>query len=310
MRGLTAYQRAPRGLTPRPRLIVARAGGASLRDCGGAGPPIVLVPSLINPPTILDLDPAASLAEALATSGHVLLVDWGRASDRTDLDLGGHIETLLLPLLAAAGASPVLIGYCLGGTLAMAAAALRPVKGVATLAAPWRFDAYPDPSRHALARLWEQAKPGAQPLGVLPIEVLQAAFWSLDPERVVTKFARLAELAPETKESRRFVALEEWANTGEPLPLPAARELVEDLFGANAPGRSMWSVKGRSIDSASAPTLHFTASRDRIVPEKTAPPGESRSCPAGHVGMVVGRSAPQHLHEPLREWLAHIGPRG
>lgn len=310
LRGLAAYQQAPRNAVQRTRPILASVRSAGLRDCGGSGPPIVLVPSLINPPTILDLDSRTSLAEALTASGHVLLLDWGAATDRRELDLAGHVEEILLPLLKSISEQPVLIGYCLGGTLAIAAAALLPVRGVATLAAPWHFDAYPKTSRHALLDLWKQARPTADRLGVLPIEVLQAAFWSLDPQRVVAKFARLSELDPDSEESRRFVLLEDWANTGEPLPLPATRELVEDLFDADLPAKGRWRVSDMTVAKPSAPALHFTASEDRIVPAATAPPGSRRSCPAGHVGMVVGRSAPQHLHTPLREWLADIGPRG
>jgi polyhydroxyalkanoate synthase len=137
-------------------------------------------------------------------------------------------------------------------------------------------------------------------LGVLPMELLQAAFWSLDPRRVVAKYARFADLASDSQEARRFVLLEDWANGGEPLPLPAARELMEELFGRDLPGSGRWPAGGLP----DCPTLHFTAANDRIVPPATAAPGERLACPAGHVGMVVGRSAPAHLHQPLRQWLA------
>ena len=63
-------------------------------------------------------------------------------------------------------------------------------------------------------------EPRPQSLGALPMEVLQAAFWSLDPERTVRKFAEFGRLDPASAEARRFVELEEWANEGEPLPLP------------------------------------------------------------------------------------------
>jgi polyhydroxyalkanoate synthase len=307
--GLAFYQRAVRPAPARDRPIVARAGGASLRDCGGQGPPIVLVPSLINPPTILDLDPDVSLADALAGSGRVRLVDWGPARDRQDLDLAAHVTDLLLPLLHSLGEPATLAGYCLGGTLALAAAGLVEVRAVVTLAAPWHFSAYSPSSHAALRSLWHDARPGAEPFGVLPIEVLQAAFWSLDPARVVAKFARLAQLATDSAEARRFVRLEDWANGGEPLPLPAARELIEDLFGADLPGRGEWTIAGQRIGQPSAPILHFTANGDGIVPAASASAGEHRSCPAGHVGMIVGRTAPEHLHAPLTEWLARIGPR-
>ena len=274
-----------------------------MRDCGGAGPPLVLVPSLINPPEVLDLDERVSLADALA-GRRVLLLDWGPASERRELDLAGHIEALLVPLLERLDQPPALIGYCLGGTLAIAAAQLTEIERVATIAAPWRFAGYPPETREAVQRLWDGAAPAAEQLGALPMEVLQSAFWSLDPERTVSKFARFAEFEPGSEEARRFVTLEDWANEGEPLPVPAARELIERCFGADDPGSGQWSVGERRIaDQLPRPTLHVTAQNDRIAPAATAPAGPSLPIEAGHVGMVVG-SARGQLHAALNDFLA------
>jgi polyhydroxyalkanoate synthase len=304
LRGLRAYQAAPRSPSPAGSGEAAR-GEAHLRHCAGAGRPIVLVPSIINPPHVLDLDPGTSLATALGPVGRVLLLDWGPLAGREHLDLSRHVRDLLVPLLSRSlPEAPLLVGYCLGGTVALAAAALTEVAGVATLAAPWHFSAYPADARAGIARLWRQTRPAAEQLGALPMEVLQAAFWSLDPQRVVAKYARFADLAPDSAEARRFVLLEDWANGGQPVPLPAAHELIEELFGRDLPGSGKW-LNGLP----SCPTLHFTAGNDRIVPPATASPGPTIACPAGHVGMVVGRSAPLHLHRPLREWLA-AQPRG
>lgn len=301
LQGLACYQQAPRHVAQHERSIVARVGGATLRDCGASGRPILLVPSLINPPAILDLDQGCSLANALSSSGRVLLLDWGPASERQTLDVSGHVTDLLIPLIKAVGEPVALVGYCLGGTMALAAAALEPsVRAVVTMAAPWRFSAYPEESRDALRRLWQDTQAVAEQLGVLPIEVLQAGFWSLDPQRLVTKFARLADMVPDSEEARRFLVLEDWANGGEPLPLPAARELVQQLFERDCAGRGEWLGSGLPT----CPMLHVTAANDRITPSATAAPkGDRLASPAGHVGMVVGRSAPEHLHRPLREWL-------
>lgn len=306
--GLAAYQHAPRHVAQQSRSIVTATGRASLRDCGGSGRPIVLVPSMINPPEILDLDPDCSLADALAPSGRVLLLDWGDAAARTTLDVSAHVTELLLPLLRTLDEPAVLVGYCLGGTMALAAAALdQQIAAVATLATPWQFSTYPPEARLALERLWNDALPTAQLLGVLPIEVLQAAFWSLDPHRVVTKYARLAALEPQSAKFRRFVTLEDWANAGEALPLPAARELLIDLFGRDRSGAGDW-LGGGPPD---CPTLHFTATADRIVPAESVPRcGQRLSSGSGHVGMVVGRSARTGLHAPLRQWLEALPPRG
>jgi len=303
--GLARYESAPRDLAARQCPAIARAGPANLRDCGGSGPPAVLIPSLINPPHVLDLDAKCSLAAAIARMGRrALLVDWGDAKGRSSLNLGGHVEQLLLPLLGEAGKAPVLIGYCLGGTMAIAAANLVEVEHVATLAAPWRFAAYPEDARHSLRQLWENSWPAASQLGALPMEVLQGAFWSLDPERTVAKFASFAEYEPGSEKARRFVALEDWANEGEPLPFPAARELIEDLFGRDLPGRGEWRIGGKAItDGLGCPLLNVTAADDRITPAAAAPAGEAVQLDTGHVGMVVG-SARSRLHEALAKFLA------
>lgn len=304
LRGLNLYAQAPRPAKPAPRAEVLRIGPAAVRDHGGTGPPLLLVPSLINPPHVLDLDRDVSLADALAGRGRqVLLLDWGRANDRSGLSVSDHVAELLVPLIERLGNATALVGYCLGGTMAIAAASLTRCRSVATLAAPWRFARYPDESRTAIEQLWRQSEAGARALGALPMEVLQAAFWSIDPGRTVRKFARFADAEPESPAAARFVTLEDWANEGEPLPLPAARELIEDFFIADRPGRGCWSIGGRLVgDRLDCPLLNLTAGRDRIAPASTAAAGERVALEAGHVGMVVG-SARTRLHQELRRFL-------
>ena len=72
----------------------------------------------------------------MVAAGHdAYLVDWG-APDAADASLGldGHVTERLLPLLAALPRPPILVGYCLGGSLALGAAALVPTAAVATIA--------------------------------------------------------------------------------------------------------------------------------------------------------------------------------
>ena len=73
------------------------------------------------------------------------LVDWGEP-DRTNADepLAHHVEELLLPLLATLQRPPILVGYCLGGTIAIGAAARLAAQGMGaralcTIAAPVAF---------------------------------------------------------------------------------------------------------------------------------------------------------------------------
>jgi polyhydroxyalkanoate synthase len=301
---LRAYEAAQRPPREPPKPEVARVGGASLRDHGGEGPPAVLVPSLINPPRILDLDAQVSLTAAIAAMGRrALLLDWGEAGERASLDVAGHVEELLVPLLREIGQPAALAGYCLGGTMAIAAANLAKIERVVTLAAPWHFAGYEHRSREALASIWRQSRDAAHALGALPMEVLQAAFWSLDPSRTVRKFAEFGTLDPASAEARRFVALEDWANEGEPLPYPAARELMEDLFAGDVSGSGEWRVGDVVMtDRIGVPLLNILAAHDRISPRQAAPGGDNALVEAGHVGMVVG-SARERLHALLGGFL-------
>ena len=302
--GLRAYENAQRRPRAEPKPQVARVRGACLRDHGGTGPVAVLIPSLINPPRILNLDGQVSLAAAIAQMGRrTMLLDWGQAADRRGLGVAGHIEELLLPLLRSIAEPAALIGYCLGGTMAIAAANLIDAERIVTLAAPWNFSRYPDASRAALRDMWSHSEPASRELGALPMEVLQASFWSLDPERTVSKFAEFGRLDPCGPKAQRFVELEDWANEGEPLPYPSAKELMENLFEQDQPGGGAWRVGGRIMtDQIAVPQLNLTAEHDRIAPSSTAPGGKTIGIESGHVGMIVG-SARQRLHELLGDFL-------
>lgn len=308
--GLRRYQEAPRTTPRRAAPARFRKRRARLRDYGGEGPPVVFVPSLINPPFVLDLTPQTSLLRWIADAGfHAWLVDWGTNDPRDrELDVAGHVERVLEPLLAKLSEPPLLVGYCLGGTMAMAAASRMKVAGLATIAAPWRFAGY-GAAADDIATLWEIAEPSCRKLGLVPMEVLQSGFWRIDPARTIGKFEAFATMAEER--AAMFVALEDWANAGEPLTYAAGAELFEHMVQEDRPGRGEWRVGGAIVgpEQLDCPAIEFVSLSDRIVPAATAAGlPQRRDLGAGHVGMIVGGSARRQLWEPLRDWLRD--PRG
>jgi polyhydroxyalkanoate synthase subunit PhaC len=309
--GLKRYQEAERAPAPAPMPALAEINGAVLRDYGGDGPPVLFIPSLINPPNVLDMG-ERSLLRWLATQGRrVLLLDWGwPGADRQALSVAGHVEAIALPLMRGLGEPVDLVGYCLGGTMALAAAQLGPARSVATLAAPWHFDGFPAEAREKLGTLWAGVQPAVEALGVLPMEVLQSAFWSLDPARTIAKFAEFAALGGGAADT--FVMLEDWANDGPPVAGAAAREMFESLFRDDLPGTGRWRVGGEIIDPAAfaMPLLNIVSTTDRIVPHATAPrAGERLDLGLGHVGMVVGSRGREKLWEPLAAWLSRAAAK-
>lgn len=301
--GLARYQSAPPPPMQPAAPEIARIGHVSLRARTATGTPLLVVPSLINPPDVLDLAPGNSLIGHLAAAGfRPLMVDWGDTPE--PLGLPALVSERLVPLIAGLGAPLPAIGYCLGGTMLMAAARAGGISRAALLATPWQFGSYPPETRGGIARWWQQAQAIAAPLGVVPMDLLQPAFWSIDPEALAAKFERLAD-APEA-DLAGFARLEDWANGGTPLGLPAAADLA-DLFETGATGLCAGGGAGGGAGAPAIPLLDVVALADRIVPPPAAftGPGDPArlEIASGHVGMIVGRNAPALLHAPLAAWL-------
>lgn len=309
--GVRAYQTATRHPRPAPMQEIVRAGRVRVTEFGAVGRPVLFVPSLINPPNVLDLTEQNSLLRWMAGSGlRPLLLDWGDPRDGgSDLSVAGHVEQLLIPLMRELGPDLAVVGYCLGGTMALAAAAHVPLAGLVTIAAPWNFAGYPSEARDGFGSLWYSGRAAAEALDLFPMEMLQSAFWRLDPQRTLTKYAAFGKMPPNSPEALAFVALEDWANDGPPLAFPAARELFEDQFIGDLPGKGEWRVGGKLIDPAELDcrALTIISTSDRIVPAATAPAiGKRLVLQQGHVGMVIGGRAQTVLWEPLHRWLSQL----
>ncbi|MFN7634110.1 MAG: alpha/beta fold hydrolase, partial [Acetobacteraceae bacterium] len=133
-----------RGTCPPPPTAWAE-GGTRILDYGGEGPAVLFVPSLVNRAEVLDLMPDASLLRWLAGNGaHPLLLDWGWPGEaERSFTLTDYVAGRLERALAALPGPVVLVGYCMGGLLALAAALRHPgrIRALGLLATPWDFHA-------------------------------------------------------------------------------------------------------------------------------------------------------------------------
>jgi len=319
--GLAAYRRHPFRRHSASQRVVWRRGTTQLLDYGGdrVGPAILVIPSLINRYYVLDLLPEGSFLRHLASSGlRTFVIDWGApGSEERHFDLTGYIVERLEAALAAAAevaGTPVgVVGYCMGGLLALALTLRRrsQVGCLALLATPWDFHAQNGRGRllalvaDCLARVHGVAD------GV-PVEVIQTLFFFLDPFSAERKFRRFAALEPESDEARRFVALEDWINDGVPLALGVARDCGRSWYGDNEPARGLWRVAGDPMrpQLLNRPALVVVPGRDRIVPPAAAEPlaaalGTATILrpPLGHIGMMSALRAPEMLWAEIAAWL-------
>lgn len=333
--GILAYRRHPyrRRLADPP--AVWRKGAARLLDYGAGtpgaeGPPVLVVPSLINRAYILDLSERKSLLRYLAAQGfRPLLADWGYPGpEERDFGLseyiGGYLVDMLDATLRLTQRKPAVIGYCMGGLLVLALAVLRPgdVAAQVLLATPWDFHSQRGEQARLAAAMLGPLDPVIERFGELPVDLLQAMFASLDPLGAARKFQAFAGLVgsadgSETISARieNFVALEDWLNDGVPLVAEVARECLGQWYGSNETARGCWRVSGKTIapEAVECPSLVVIPAQDRIVPPDSAetlvtslPKAERMAPPLGHIGMVVGSRAESSLWAPLADWLERV----
>jgi polyhydroxyalkanoate synthase len=318
--GIRAYQAHSfvRDLPPPAELW--HEGTTRLLDYGGDGPAVLFVPSLINRYYVLDLTSERSLVRWLAGHGvRPLVVDWGAPGEvERDFDLddyiAGRLGRLLDEVLATLPGPPVLVGYCLGGNLALGLAALRQrdLAGLALLATPWDFHAGHGAQAQLLGMMAPALEALLQGFGELPVDILQALFAWLDPNLAARKFRRFQRLAPDSRAAELFVALEDWLNDGVPLAPKVAQTCLLGWYGANQPIRGEWSLAGQPVrpEALTLPCLLAIPGQDRIVPPASAealraslPEARLVTPTAGHIGMVVGGGAEAGLWRPLLDWL-------
>ncbi len=338
--GLEAWQAHPYRRTLHDPPAIWQAGCSRLLDYGAApeaadpdGPPVLVVPSLINRPYILDLAPGRSLLRWLAAQGlRPLLMDWGTpGAAEAGFDLQAYGAARLVPALAEArrlaGRAVPVMGYCMGGTLAVGLAARVPadVAALVTIGAPWDFASTQGLAGGIRAMIRaagtltteRQLDALGAAFGMVPVSVFQMLFALVNPIQAALKFQKLARLDPDGPAARLFVALEDWLADGVPMPVGAAKELLLGWQIRNLPATGGWRFLGAPVDPrrATAPALVFCGRNDTIAPPPLADPlarvlphARAVAPPTGHVGMIVGSAARSQVWRPIAEFLAaHAG---
>lgn len=338
--GLEMWQAHPfrRALADPP--AIWRDGSSRLLDFGQApeatapdGPPVLVVPSLINKAYVLDLVPGRSLLRWMAAQGlRPVLMDWGvPGSAEAGFDLDAYGTRRLVPALdhlrRDAGRPPAVLGYCMGGTLAVGLAARAPgdVGCLATIGAPWDFAStrgIAGSFRAMIRAEGPQRTEGlldglGEALGLVPVSLFQMLFALVNPMQAALKFRKLARLDPDGAAAELFVALEDWLADGVPMPVGAAKDLLLGWQIRNTTAAGTWRFLGGTVDprAVARPALVFCGQGDTIAPPTLAEPlvaaipGARLLRPrTGHVGMVVGSAARAEVWRPLAEFVrTHAG---
>lgn len=323
--GLDKWRQHPYFRKPDIAPVLWKRGPVRLLDYGEPDArPVLVIPSLINRYYILDLMEGGSFMRHMAAQGlRPIVLDWGESYELDGpKDLSACVTDFVIPaaeFLVEMHGNPVsVLGYCMGGTLAVALTVLEPklIDRLALIGTPWNFHAQDGVAAQLRSyansfgsdNLRKSIRAMGDTFGAVPLDIFQQLFAILAPIQVLRKFSAFDQLYMESLEAQKFVAIEDWLADGTPLGAGVTEELFADWYLENLPGRSKWKIGGGVIDpqEIACPTLIFSGQRDQIVPYAMSADltvliegCEAINVDTGHVGMIVSGKAKSQVADRL-----------
>ncbi len=310
-------------LRPMPRTLVAEGALREVFHYPPAAPvraqgdPVLLVTPLAAPALCYDLRRGCSLVEHLVEGGRpTYLVEYGAVSFQ-DRDLGMErwvedvVPAAVRDVSEHAGGRPVhLLGWSLGGTFSLLAAAADPglpIASIMALGSPFDVREVPlvAPLRPlldltdglgALNRLY-------QAVGGPPVPLVRWAFQLSSVQRLVTKPLAIAGHLDDGDYLAQLEAVDRFAENITAYRGRTFGQLYHRLLGGDALVDGAFDLGDRTVSVAdvAAPVMAFAGAADGIAPAPAvkalvplltgAREVRFEIVPGGHLGMLTGREA-------------------
>ncbi len=285
-------------------------------------PPVFVIYSLICRSYVLDLSPDNTFVGRLLEAGlDVFLIDWG-VPDERDADnsfetyVDYYLPQAVMALLAEAGSDCLtLLGYCLGGDLALLLAARHPelpIRNLISVATPVDFA-----EMGMFSRLFSDGRLDADALidatGNVPPESIRNAFRVLKPTGDVNSYVTLWQNLWSDEQMAAYQAMGQWTKDHVPFPGAAFRQLAQ-MMRDNVLVNDTAQLGGKPVHLTDirCPFLSVLAERDHISPAASvgpvidlvgSPDVEQIRLPAGHVGLMASRTASNWTIPRIVEWI-------
>ncbi len=317
----------PAGLTPKD--VIYRRGTMQLYHYQPQSDevyrvPVLLVMSLVSKAYILDLTPGQSLVEYLVKQGFdVFMIDWGiprreDAKNRLEDYVLDFIPDCISKVQEASGETDInMVGYCMGGLLALLYESLNPdgpVKNLACFTTPVNFDGMGLQRRWSDPR-WFDVDRIVDTLGNVPPEMMLQSFDMLRPVSKAVGQVKLWDNIWNDEFVKSWRLFDRWGSDQIPFPGEAFRQMTKDLMWENKLVKGEFTLGGRpaTLQNVKVPVLHVTAQHDHIVPSAASKDlvplvgSEDKQeivMKGGHVSLVAGGNAMFRLWPQLDRWLA------
>jgi polyhydroxyalkanoate synthase subunit PhaC len=295
--------------------------------------PVLLVPPLAAPSICFDLRRGCSMAEHLLGLGHpTYLLEYGPIAF-SDRDLGLEhwvddiVPTAIQKVSEHAGGEPVqVVGWCLGGIMALLAMAARPdlpVNSIAAVASPFDF---------AQLRLFAPIRGVAnltnglagtaiyRVLGGAPAPIVKRAFQLSTLDKYLTKPVAMAVNLHDREFLAQIEAVDHFVANMHAYPGRTMGQLYHRFFRVNdlADGRLRLGDHDLDLADVPVPVLAVAGKADTLAPPAAvhhvrtlltgAPEVQLKTGPGGHLGVLTGRNAAATTWRWIDEFFARHEP--
>ena len=286
--------------------------------------PLLLVMSLVSKAYILDLTPGQSLVEFLVGKGFdVFMIDWGtpRPED-SRLKLEDYVLDMIPDCIEkvqeATGEREVsIVGYCMGGLLALLYAATHPggpLKNLACFTTPVNYEGMGLQRKWADPR-WFDVDRIVDTLGNVPPEMMSQSFEMLRPVSRIASQVKLWDNMWNDEFVKSWRLFDRWGADQIPFPGECFRQSTKELMWGNKLVKGGLELGGIPVElqNITVPVLHVAAEHDHIVPRDASKElvelvgSEDKSeivLKGGHVSLVAGGNAIYRLWPQLDAWLS------
>lgn len=257
----------------------------------------LIIPSIINGPEIMFLNYSENIIKFLQNKGRLLLIKWKNVNQENKFCcLDDYVEEIINIFKYLKLQKIELIGHCLGGNIAVAAASqmVNAIKNVTLLTMIWDFSYYKKYTNLFNLEIFKE---------YVPAIALELMFFFHDINSVFKKFGNESFTIKEN-----FLMTEKWLHSGNNMTLESFRQIKEDFIEGDILMNNKW----KKLNLENIKKLNFFivyCKHDKIAPKNSIAPlikllrnPQVLELDSGHIGFLLGKDS-EKFYNFYEKWL-------
>lgn len=283
--------------------------------------PILIVSSLVGKYYILDLTPKRSYVSHLLEEGFdVLIIDWTTTEKSESKDLNDYVCNYLAEIVektceVSESENVSLLGYSMGGILALIYSALQPekVKNLMLLTTPIDFSQQNTISKWTSEKYFDVDRI-TDLFGNISGEAVSWSMQMVKPMSSISRGVNTLQYLDNKEDFAALMALEIWLHDSTPLPAKLFKDIIKKLYRQNLLAKNELKIDGKRVDLSkiTASVLNVIGTRDQVASPETSNKllellgnidKNQMELDYGHLTIAVGSGAKEDFWQKSADWL-------